>query len=337
MKCFKPIALAILIGFTSIALLNCSSIRTGEVLQTEECSQRFFEFNIADRKQNNEVMRRQNFILSEAVNNRLACAKQIANQAAEPDFRDYFVGLAHYFDFGSQASYLKAYEALWRFGNQEKTCTRKIGEILKTYDHVDCGAPFVMQAFLLLETDNRVFLETPGEPFRLDQSHHLFFGLQNAYSILPALIRSNRNRKGPPQSLLIDQGYLYAYVDNLWKVFNALSYRIAKAAESSVGSDFVIFGNKVGSTENNQSFWTNSEFNDYGRVMLQIHYDYLKAGYYSERELEAGDYLGNNPASYCEARLFILDLIFEGNFALAEKRASKPYRNCLTYHESRWS
>lgn len=324
--------------FVILFLMGCVSTTPDQRETSETCSQRFSNFALKDSENGHEIRRIQNFILTEAFEDRLSCAKQIALETEETGFKDYFVALAHYFDFGDPASNMLVHESMRRFfvegfSTQDGNCTARFARVLGGYNHIDCGAPGLLWAFVLLETDYAIFTEqNVDDPYQLDQLYHLWFtALFSKYSMLPAVQQRNIDKHGPPKSLTLASEHIDDYVQVFWGVSTLLSYQILKTAEATQGDDFVIYGNKVGSTRNDLTFWTDSKFNQFGQDMVMEFQVYIKENNPRYLDHKSDDYLGNTPASYCQIRLFIFSLLSEGimNYSVVER--SPIYEKCVQF------
>ena len=279
-----------------------------------ECENDFKDFTSKHSFGGNEVLQTQSFILDQSVSESFFCANAVAENTKISDYRDYFIGLANYFDFGNQESYLKAYPALSSFNYLCQSISYKsIGTVY------DCAITSFMEAIITLELSQDSFKRFGDWDQAAMAEGNLTAGKFSALPIPKVTLLDENNLRS---NLIYGEAKLKFYTDLMIANY-LLSYHIQQELKNhgQNKASIRVMGHDLGY----------SRATDYGPENEKFLESALKkAARY--RSLSFDELTRSSSQSYCAMRTLILDTSLIG--ILPETKKRSIFDRCIQYHKS---
>ncbi len=279
------------------------------------CEKRFEGYINLNKEDKVKVMAVQNFILTEIVENGFLCAKHIAEKNKTEGYKDYFVALAYYFDYGDKKSYKKVYSSLEKFN---RVCDYlKLKNTGKTND---CSVSHLMASFVSYEMENGYYEYLSGK----EQLSSVYGNFSISGIYFPNAEVSKNIKYNFLNSEIIDKKRKLDFFSKVQKISYLFSYEILKALPLREGKDKEIFllGKNIGTTKINHSLL--GDINSLrGELKQQIDIIFYLKG--NKEKLSSSEF-------YCRSRLFVMDLINSESFSI--NKYKNIYDNCIKHTDN---
>ncbi len=275
-------------------LFQAPLVHAGNASAESACEASFSAFRKSSPSDGNPVMLTQNFILYQIVEGKKECARHVATTSQNQNYRNYYIGLANYFNFGNEDAYFSAYSALQQF-NYVDDCQKLKWESQYAMD--ECAITLLMQAFILIEMNDstRLALEIS------DRVGKLYSTLGLAISILELSAKQDSKHENLKLKRTFRELDEQAYNDRTKSIGLILYLNLLKSLVEGGTDDVIFFGHSFGSTKLDLG-----DKEDYENFIKQMGRNELYPSCSGSCDVEK--LVRIDQSQYCEARNFVVRL-----------------------------